>query len=95
MNTWSILLFNSIILFFFVLVITKYMKKKTLSRATPFDFISYAVIAIIITLISLNIIENIYFLFVYCIYLWASISVNKKGNSEKEGLSSLLQILIN
>lgn len=61
MDTWLILLFNSIILFFFTLVVTKYMKKKTLSRATPFDFISYAVIAIIITLISLNIIDNIYF----------------------------------
>jgi uncharacterized membrane protein YcaP (DUF421 family) len=61
MNTWLILLFNSIILYFFALVITKYMKKKTLSRATPFDFISYAVIAIIITLISLNIVDNIYF----------------------------------
>lgn len=61
MNTWLILLFNSIILFFFTLVVTKYMKKKTLSRATPFDFISYAVIAIIITLISLNIVDNIYF----------------------------------
>lgn len=37
------------------------MKRKTLSRATSFDFISYAVIAIIITLISLNIVDNIYF----------------------------------
>lgn len=37
------------------------MKKKNLSRATPFDFISYAVIAIIITLISLNILNNNYF----------------------------------
>ena len=61
MNTWSILLFNSIILFFLTFVISKYMKKKTLARATPFDLISYAVIAIIITLISLNIINNIYF----------------------------------
>ncbi|MFW2489655.1 DUF421 domain-containing protein [Clostridium chromiireducens] len=61
MNTWSILLFNSIVLFFLTLVISKYMKKKTLARATPFDLISYAVIAIIITLISLNIINNIYF----------------------------------
>lgn len=61
MSTAVILLFNSIILFFFTLVITKYMKKKTLSRATPFDFISYAVIAIIITLISLNLISNVYF----------------------------------
>lgn len=61
MDTWLILLFNSIILFFLTLVISKYMKKKNLARATPFDFISYTVIAIIITLISLNIISNIYF----------------------------------
>lgn len=61
MNSWLIILFNSIVLFFLTIVITKYMKKKTLSRATPFDFISYAVIAIIITLISLNIINTTYF----------------------------------
>ncbi|AOR23713.1 DUF421 domain-containing protein [Clostridium taeniosporum] len=61
MSSWLIILFNSMILFFLALTITKYMKKKTLSRATPFDFISYAVIAIIITLISLNIVDNIYF----------------------------------
>ncbi|WP_459478523.1 DUF421 domain-containing protein [Clostridium saccharoperbutylacetonicum] len=61
MNTWLILLFNSIILFFLALIISRYMKKKTLSRATPFDFISYAVIAIIITLISLNTVNNVYF----------------------------------
>lgn len=60
MNTWLIILFNSIVLFFLTLIITKYIKKKTLSRATPFDFISYAVIAIIISLISLNIVPNIY-----------------------------------
>ena len=61
MNTWSILLFNSIILFFLVIIISKYLKRKTLARATPFDFISYAIIASIITLISLNMISNIYF----------------------------------
>lgn len=61
MNTWLILLFNSVILFFLTLVIVKYMKKKSLSRATPFDFISYSVIAIVITLSSLNILSNIYF----------------------------------
>ncbi|GAA0068629.1 DUF421 domain-containing protein [Clostridium sardiniense] len=61
MDSWLIILFNSIVLFFLTIVITKYMKKKTLSRATPFDFISYAVIAIIITLISLNILNNTYF----------------------------------
>lgn len=61
MDTWLILLFNSIILFFVTLAITRFMKKKTLSNATSFDFISYMVIAIIITLISLNVITNIYF----------------------------------
>lgn len=61
MNSWLIILFNSIVLFFLSLVIAKYMKRKTLARATPFDFISYAVIAIIIVLMSLNIIDNIYF----------------------------------
>jgi uncharacterized membrane protein YcaP (DUF421 family) len=61
MNTWSIILFNSIILFFLAIIISKYLKRKTLARATPFDFISYAVIASIITLISLNMISNIYF----------------------------------
>lgn len=61
MDSWLIILFNSIILFFLTFVITKYIKKKTLSRSTPFDLISYLVIAIIISLTSLNIINNIYF----------------------------------
>jgi uncharacterized membrane protein YcaP (DUF421 family) len=61
MDTWLILLFNSVIFFFLTLVLVKYMKKKSLSRATPFDFISYTVIAIVITLSSLNVLSNIYF----------------------------------
>ena len=61
MDTWLILLLNSIILFFLTLVLARFIKKKSLSTATAFDFISYAVIAIIITLISLNAIPNIYF----------------------------------
>lgn len=61
MNTWLTILFNSIILFFLSLVITRFMKKKGLSNSTPFDFISYIAIAIIVILISLNVINNIYF----------------------------------
>lgn len=61
MNTWLILLFRSIILFFLALVITRYMKKKSLSNATPFDLISYVAIAIIVALISLDVITNIFF----------------------------------
>lgn len=60
MSTWLIILFKSIFLFFVSILITKYMKRKTLSRFTPFDFISYSVIAIIISLISLNLISNFY-----------------------------------
>ncbi|MCE5222094.1 MAG: DUF421 domain-containing protein [Clostridium sp.] len=61
MDTWLRLLFNSILLFFLSLVIVRYMKKKSLSNATAFDFISYAVIAVTVTLISLDVISNIYF----------------------------------
>ncbi|MDV4151795.1 DUF421 domain-containing protein [Clostridium sp. AL.422] len=61
MDTWLIIFLKSIFLFFIAIVITKYIKRKTISRATPFDFISYSVIAIIISLMSLNIISNFYF----------------------------------
>ena len=61
MNNWLIILFNSVIFFFITLVLSRYMKRKSISKATPFDFISYVIIAIIVTLISLNIINNIYF----------------------------------
>ena len=50
MDTWLILLFNSIILFFLTLIVTRYMKKKSLSNITPFDLISYVVVAIILFL---------------------------------------------
>lgn len=61
MNTWLIILFNSIILFFITLILTRFMKKRNLSKLSPFDFISYIVIALIVTLISVGIITNIYF----------------------------------
>ena len=61
MNNWLIILFNSIFLFFLTIALTRFMKKKNLSRATPFDFISYVVIALIVTFISIGIIANIYF----------------------------------
>lgn len=61
MDSWLITLFNSVILFFLALVLVRFMKRKSLSKSTPFDFISYVIIAIIITLVSLNIIDNIYF----------------------------------
>ena len=70
MDTWLIVLFKSIILFFIAIIITRYMKRKTLARATPLDFISYSVVAVLIPLISLGIISNFYF-GVITLIVWA------------------------
>jgi uncharacterized membrane protein YcaP (DUF421 family) len=52
---------GSILLFFLTLALTRVIRKINLSKATPFDLISYVVIALIVTLISLNMVPNIYF----------------------------------
>lgn len=70
MDTWLIVLFKSIILFFIAIIITRYMKRKTLARATPFDFISYSVVAVLIPLISLGVISNFYF-GIITLLIWA------------------------
>ena len=70
MDTWLIILFKSIILFFVAILITRYMKRKILARATPFDFISYSVVAVLIPLISLGIISNFYF-GIITLVIWA------------------------
>lgn len=70
MDTWLIVLFKSMILFFIAIIITRYMKRKTLARATPFDFISYSVVAVLIPLISLGIISNFYF-GIITLLIWA------------------------
>ncbi|MBU3093866.1 DUF421 domain-containing protein [Clostridium sp. CF011] len=61
MSNWLTILFNTIILYFLTLVLTKFMKKRNLFKVTPFEFISYVIIALIVALISLGIITNIYF----------------------------------
>ena len=70
MDTWLIVSLKSIILFFMAIIITRYMKRKTLARATPFDFISYSVVAVLIPLISLGIISNFYF-GIITLLIWA------------------------
>ncbi len=61
MVTWLVLLIKSIILFFIALVLSRFIKKKSLANITAFNFISYVVIAIIVAFISSGIIGNIYF----------------------------------
>lgn len=58
MKIWLVVLFKSIGLFFLTLILVKIMGKKYTSKMTPFNFINYAVIAILVSLVSLNIISN-------------------------------------
>lgn len=58
MKTWLVILFKSTGLFFLTLILIKIMGKKYTGKMTPFNFINYAVIAILVSLVSLNIISN-------------------------------------
>lgn len=61
MKSWLVILLRSIFLFFLILVLTRVMGRKNLSKMSPFNFVSYTVIAIIISLTSLNVITNLPF----------------------------------
>lgn len=58
MKTWLVILFKSIGLFFLTLILVKIMGKKYTSKMTPFNFINYAVIAVLVSLVSVNMISN-------------------------------------
>ncbi len=58
MQEWLEILIRSIVMFFLALSITRLMGKKQISKMTPFYFVSYSVMAIIVALISTNIIAN-------------------------------------
>lgn len=64
MKNWIEILLRSIALFFLVLVSIRIMGKRHIARMTPFQFVSYSVIAIISALISVNLIRNIAFGFI-------------------------------
>lgn len=59
MQNWIIVLLRTIILFFIALAIFRLMGKGSISRATPFKFVSYIVISIIISLFILGFTTNI------------------------------------
>lgn len=61
MQDWIVILLRSTGLFFIVLVLVRIVGKRHPSRMTPFHFVSYVVIAVIASLISLNIVKNIIF----------------------------------
>ncbi len=61
MQNWIIVLLRTIILFFITLTIIRLMGKGSVSRATPFKFVNYIIISIIISLFILGFITNIVF----------------------------------
>lgn len=64
MKTWIEILIRSVGLFFLTLLFIRIIGKRQLARMTSFNFVSYTVIAILVALISTNIINNLAFGFV-------------------------------
>lgn len=61
MNNWLEITIKTILLFFSTLILTRIMGKTNLSKMTPFYFVNYIVIAIVVSLISLNVVTNVAF----------------------------------
>jgi uncharacterized membrane protein YcaP (DUF421 family) len=64
MKTWIEILIRSVGLFFLTLLFIRIMGKRQLARMTSFNFVSYIIIAILVALISTNIIANLAFGFI-------------------------------
>ncbi|AKN29739.1 hypothetical protein Ccar_02295 [Clostridium carboxidivorans P7] len=58
MSTWILVLLRSIGLFFLTLIVVRILTKNYSVRITPFRIINYGVIAILISLVSVNAISN-------------------------------------
>lgn len=58
MEHWIVVLLRTVILFFITLGLIRLIGRSSLSKATPFKFVSYTVIAIMVALIALGIISN-------------------------------------
>lgn len=58
MSTWILVLLRSIGLFFLTLIVVRILTKNYSVRITPFRIINYAVIAILVSLVSVNAISN-------------------------------------
>ena len=67
-------LLRSISIFLLTLILVRIMGKINLLKATPFKFISYIVIAIIASLMSLGLIENVVFGFI-SLAVWIAFSI--------------------
>lgn len=61
MQMWIQILLRSIALFILTLILIRLMGKRSISRMTPFFFVSYMVIAVLAALICTNVITNVAF----------------------------------
>lgn len=61
MQNWIVVIVRTVCLFLLTLIIIKIIGKGSLSRATPYKFVSYIVISVIAALISLGLVKNIIF----------------------------------
>ncbi|SHJ81016.1 DUF421 domain-containing protein [Tepidibacter formicigenes] len=74
MKTWIQILLRSISIFFVTLILVRIMGKRQVGKTTPFNFISYIVIGILVALISANIIKNLAFGFIV-LGVWVLFSI--------------------
>ncbi|MBU3197474.1 DUF421 domain-containing protein [Clostridium algidicarnis] len=74
MSIELMILLRTIILLFVTLILTRILGSGSMSNTTPFNFISYVVIAIIVSLMSLNIITN-FFLGMIILLTWSLFSI--------------------
>ncbi|MBB6632050.1 DUF421 domain-containing protein [Clostridium algidicarnis] len=74
MSIELMILLRTIILLFVTLILTRILGTGSMSNTTPFNFISYVVIAIIVSLMSLNIITN-FFLGMIILLTWSLFSI--------------------
>ncbi|MBD7911853.1 MULTISPECIES: DUF421 domain-containing protein [Clostridium] len=74
MQNWIIVLIRTSIIFFLTLVMIRFMGKGSLSKMTPFKLVSYIVIAIIASLISLGLIGNLIF-GLLSLFIWVAFSI--------------------
>lgn len=74
MQNWLVVVLRTLILFLLVLAVIRLMGKGSLSKATPFRFVSYIVIAIITSSIILNLIPNITFGFI-ALSVWILLAI--------------------
>jgi uncharacterized membrane protein YcaP (DUF421 family) len=74
MPEWINILLRSVLLFFAVLLLVRLLGKRKPSRLTPFNYVTYGVIAIITSLTILNLVENIAF-GIIALVVWALLPI--------------------